>query len=328
MVSDKQIITAIPHVLKTINIPALGKKHQGKVRDFYFKDNKRILITTDRQSAFDINLGFIPYKGAVLNQLSAFWFTKTKHIIENHMIAIPDENVMIGKNCKGIPIEMIIRGYITGSTNTSIWHSYKKGERKIYGLHFPDGLVKNQKLLHPVITPTTHCNVESGHDERMTREEILASGVISEKIYKKMEEVTYALYKKGSEIAERAGLIMPDTKYEFGLFEDRLVLMDELHTPDGSRFWVKDTYQQKFQKGEEPENFDKEFIRLWYTERINPYKQIPPPMPQQLIISASHRYVAVYEKITGENFKAFSYPIEDRIIKSLQKACIITNINF
>src|SRR5262249_14169375 len=157
--------------------------------------------------------------------------------------------------------------YITCSTNTSIWYSYKQGERKIYGLDFPDGLKKNQKLSHPVITPTTKGSV-SGHDERMTREEILASGIVPKKIYEQMEEVTYELFRRGNEIAEKAGLIMPDTKYEFGMFAGKLTLMDELHTPDGSRFWIKDTYVQRCKKGEEPENFDKEFIRLWYTSRI------------------------------------------------------------
>src|SRR5579859_4066934 len=211
MVSDKKIILSIPHVLRTIDIPELGEKQQGKVRDFYCKNDQRILITTDRQSAFDVNIGYIPYKGAVVNQLSAFWFENTQDIIENHMISTPDPNVMVGKNCKGIPIEMVVRGYITGSTNTSIWSSYKQGERYIYGLHFPNGLQKNQKLSYPVITPTTHGGGKSGHDDRITKEEILKSGLVSEKIYKQMEEVTLALYKRGTDIVEQVGLIMPDT---------------------------------------------------------------------------------------------------------------------
>lgn len=323
MITDKQIIKAIPYLLKGIDIPELGEKQSGKVRDFYFKDNKRILITTDRQSAFDVNLGFVPFKGAVLNRLSAFWFNATKKIIDNHMISTPDPNVMIGKNCQGIPIEMIIRGYITGSTNTSIWYSYKKGERKIYGLDFPDGLKKNQKLEKPVITPTTHGGGKGGHDDRVTREEILKSGIVSKKIYEQMERVTYALYNFGSKLARGAGLIMPDTKYEFGMFEGKLILMDELHTPDGSRFWIKKTYKERFKKGLEPENFDKEFIRLWYTDRMDPYKTKPPMMPEELMVAASHRYIDVYEKLTGKEFNVFEYPIEDRIIRNLKKAGVI-----
>jgi len=315
--SDKQIIAAIPHVLKGVDIPKLGKKSHGKVRDYYIKDNKRVLITTDRQSAFDVNLGYVPYKGAVLTQLSEFWFKNTKDIVSNHMITVPDQNVMIGKNCTGIPIEMIIRGYITGSTNTSIWYSYKQGERNIYGLDFPEGLKKNQKLPHPVLTPTTHGGGIGGHDDRLTREEILKSGIVDKKIYEAMEEATYALFERGNQVVQKAGLIMPDTKYEFGLYEGKLILMDELHTPDGSRFWIKDTYEERFNKGMEPENYDKEFIRLWYTARIDPYKDPIPDMSEELMVTASHRYIDVYERITGKVFKGFEYPIEERIKKNV-----------
>lgn len=317
MIQSRSILNALPHVLKTVNIPRLGKKQQGKVRDFYILKDKRVIITTDRQSAFDKVLGYIPFKGAVLNQISAFWFENTKDIIENHIITIPDPNVSITKSCKGIPIEMIIRGYLTGTTNTSIWYSYNKGERNIYGLDFPDGMKKNQKLTTPVITPTTHAEIGQ-HDERLTRGTILKSGIISEKIYKKMEQITRELFERGTRIAEKAGLILVDTKYEFGIYEDKLILMDELHTPDGSRFWVKKTYQERFENSLEPENYDKEFIRLWYTARINPYKDVIPPMPDDLIVQASRRYIDVYEKITGTKFKSFTYPIEERIKKNIE----------
>lgn len=322
MVTDQQIIAAIPNVLKEINIPELGEKKHGKVRDFYFKGDEMITITTDRQSAFDVILGHIPFKGTVLNQISAFWFEHTKDIVDNHVISVPDPNVLVSKKCKGIPIEMIVRGYISGSTNTSIWYSYNKGERNIYGLDFPDGLKKNQKLPTPVITPTTHADY-GGHDERLTREKIITSGIINPEIYKQMEEATLALYQRGNEIAEKAGLILVDTKYEFGLVDGKLVLMDELHTPDGSRFWLKDTYEKHFNEGEEPDNFDKEFIRLWYAKRIDPYKDKIPPMPQDLIVSASKRYIEIYERITGQTFKVYEYPIEKRIIENLKKAEVI-----
>lgn len=311
---ETQIRDAIPHLLREVDIPGLGERGQGKVRDFYVRDNQRILVTTDRQSAFDINIGFVPYKGTVLNQLSAFWFENTGDIIPNHMIATPDPNVMAVKNCDGIPIEMVVRGYITGSTNTSIWFSYSRGERNIYGLDFPEGLRKNQRLSHPVITPTTHGD---RHDERLTREGILEGDIVPEEIYRRMEEATYALYQRGSEIAEGSGLIMPDTKYEFGMFGGRLILMDELHTPDGSRFWIRDTYEDRFDRGEEPENFDKEFIRLWYTERLDPYKDLVPPMPEDLVVTAARRYIEVYEKLTGQTFTPYEYPIGDRIRRNV-----------
>jgi len=322
MITDLQIIDAIPQVLKTIDIPQLGAKQQGKVRDFYFDNNQRILITTDRQSAFDVILGHIPYKGAVLNQLSAFWFEQCQDIIENHMISVPDANVMIGKNCEGVPVEMIVRGYITGSTKTSIWYSYINGQRTIYGIDFPDGLKKNEKLSQPVITPTTHAE-QGGHDERLTREEIISNGLVSEELYSQMEQTALALFEKGSEICEKAGLMLVDTKYEFGLYEGKLIQIDEMHTPDSSRFWIKDTYAERFANNEEPENFDKEFLRLWYAQQGYTGMGNPPEMDQQLIVAVAKRYVEVYEKITGKEFEVFQYPIEERIKENLKKAGIL-----
>ncbi|MGH7246148.1 MAG: phosphoribosylaminoimidazolesuccinocarboxamide synthase, partial [Candidatus Levyibacteriota bacterium] len=281
------------------------------------------LITTDRQSAFDINLGHVPYKGAVLNQLSAFWFNECKDIVDNHMISTPDPNVMVGKNCEGINVEMVVRGYISGSTNTSIWYSYKQGERHIYGLDFPDNLKKNQKLPTPVITPTTHGGGKGGHDERLTKEDIINRGLVSAALFEQMQKVALALFQRGTEICDKAGLILVDTKYEFGLHNGKLTQIDEMHTPDSSRFWIKDTYKERFEKGLEPENFDKEFLRLWYTDRMDPYKQTPPPMPEELVVAVSKRYVDVYEKLTGKAFEVFDYPVEERIKANLKKAGII-----
>jgi len=275
MLQTKTILNALPHCLKTINLPNGGEKLQGKVRDFYPFDKLRVIITTDRQSAFDFVLGTIPYKGAVLNQLAAFWFQKTKHIIPNHLISVPDPNVTIAKNLTPIPVEMVVRGYMSGVTKTSIWYSYQKGERMIYGISFPDGLKKNDKLPTPVITPTTHgspstsSGSSSGHDERLTKKEILEKKIVSKKIYEQMEQAALQLFAFGSKLAEKKGLILVDTKYEFGLDEKgRVTLMDEIHTPDSSRFWIKKTYKARIAKGLEPENFDKEFLRLWYFKRL------------------------------------------------------------
>lgn len=303
--------------LKTVDLEGLGKKFSGKVRDWYVVNSKRILITTDRISAFDKILGFIPQKGKVLNLLAAFWFEKTKDIVQNHMLSVPDPNVMIAKNCSAVPLEMVVRGYITGVTGTSIWGSYEKGDRLIYGLAFPDGLKKNQKLPQPVITPTT--KAEEGHDERLTREEILQSRIVPEKIYEQMEKAAYALFERGTEIAEKAGIILVDTKYEFGLLNGKLILIDEIHTPDSSRFWVRKTYLSRFEKGEEPENFDKEFIRLWYTNQVDPYKDALPQMPDDFIQQVSKRYIAIYEKITGKKFIPEKGNIAERIKKNLKK---------
>ncbi len=317
MIQSQSILKSLPHVLKTINIPSLGKKIQGKVRDFYIKGDKRILVTTDRQSAFDVILGCIPYKGSVLNILSAFWFNKTKHIVPNHMIAMPDPNVLIGKNCEPIPVEMVVRGYISGVTNTSIWGSYQKGERVIYGLSFPDGLKKNQKLPTPVITPTTHGGGKGGHDERLTKEQIIERKIVEKKLYEQMEKAALALFDFGSKLCQKKGLILVDTKYEFGLYKGKLTLIDEIHTPDSSRFWIGKTYISHFKKGLEPENFDKEFLRLWYAKRGYKGDGKPPEMAKQLIVDLAKRYIAVYEKITGKKFQAYQYPIEERIKKAI-----------
>ena len=306
MISNKKIIENIPLALKTINIPKLGKKHQGKVRDFYFIGDKRIIITTDRLSAFDRVLGCFPFKGQALNQLSQFGFEKTREIIQNHMISVPDPNVMVVKNCTLIPIEMVVRGYITGVTDTSIWGSYEKGEREIYGIKFPDGLKKNQKLPNPVITPTT--KAKTGHDERLTEKDILRKKIVTPKIWKDMKQAALALFEKGQKICNKAGIILVDTKYEFGLLDGKLILIDEIHTPDSSRFWLKGSHK----------NFDKEFLRIWYAQRGYKGDGKLPKMPAEFMAQVSKRYIAVYEKITGNKFQVFDYPIDKRIKDNLK----------
>lgn len=286
--------------LKTVNLKGFGEKHSGKVRDYYVKDDTRILITTDRISAFDRILGFIPAKGQVLNLLSEFWFKKTKDIVKNHVISVPHPNVMVVKNASSIPIEMVVRGYISGVTNTSIWGSYEKGERMIYGIKFPNGLKKNQKLKKPVITPTTKAEV--GHDERLTRVDIIKKKIVSEKIYKQMEKAALRIFARGSRICSKKGLILVDTKYEFGLLNGKLILIDEVHTPDSSRFWIKKTYRKRFDQGLEPENFDKEFLRIWFKERGYTGDGTPPKMTAALIKQVSDRYISIYEKLTGKKF--------------------------
>lgn len=320
MLQTKTILKALPKSLETLDLSNRGKKLQGKVRDFYIQKSHRIIITTDRQSAFDVNLGLIPYKGAVLNMLAAFWFSKTKHIIPNHVLTVPDPNVTIAKNLTPIPIEMIVRGYMSGVTKTSIWYSYQQGQRNIYGIPFPDGLKKNDKLPTPVITPTTHGGGKNGHDERLTKKEIIEKKLIDKKTYEKMEHAALQLFAFGSKLAEKQGLILVDTKYEFGLDEKGyLTLMDEMHTPDSSRFWIKKTYENRLAKGLEPENFDKEFLRLWYFKKGYQGDGNPPKMSKELVTALSKRYISVYEKLTGKTFKNFSYPIDKRIKKNVEK---------
>ena len=290
-------------VIKTVSLKNLGKKYQGKTRDFYIKGGTRIIVSTDRISAFDRNLGFIPHKGQVLSQLAMFWFNKTKHIIQNHIISNPHPNVLIVKNVKLIPIEMVVRGYISGVTNTSIWGSYQKGERVIYGIKFPNGLKKNQKLKKPVITPTTHPKAGSGlHDERLTKKEILNKKLLDKKMYELLERISLKLFALGTQLCSKRGIILVDTKYEFGMYKGQVMLVDEIHTPDSSRFWIKKTYKERFKKGLEPQNFDKEFLRLWFKKRGYTGEGKPPKMPQEFINKVRRRYVSIYQKITGHKF--------------------------
>ena len=304
-------------VFKTLDLDFLGKKYQGKVRDFYKHKGNRILITTDRISAFDRVLGFIPYKGQVLNQLSSFWFDKTKDIVANHQIKLIHPNVIVAVEAKPYPVEMVVRGYISGVTTTSLWHNYEKGERVIYGIKFPEGLKKNQKLVNPVITPTTKAK-KGAHDARLTENEILKKKLVPEKIWKQMKSVSLALFKRGEKICNKAGIILVDTKYEFADYNGELMLIDEIHTPDSSRFWKKDSYKKRFKKGLEPENFDKEFFRIWYAKKGYLGDGPPPKMDRELMDKTSKRYIKIYEMITGKKFRKENYPLEDKIKKEIK----------
>lgn len=304
-------------VLKTINLNFLRNKHQGKVRDFYKLHSQRILITTDRISAFDKVLGYIPHKGQVLNQLSQFWFDTTKDIVDNHQIEVIHPNVMVCVEAKPYPVEMVVRGYISGVTTTSLWHSYEKGERLIYGIKFPDGLKKNQKLQKPVITPTTKAE-KGNHDAKLTEEEILDKKLISQKVWKKMKEASLALFKRGEKICRRAGIILVDTKYEFADYKGKLMLIDEIHTPDSSRFWRVNSYLTRFKKGLEPQNFDKEFFRIWYAKKGYLGDGSPPKMSRDLMLKTSKRYIRIYEIITGHKFVRQKYPLDNNISKAIK----------
>lgn len=320
MVSRSQILDALPQALTGVDIPGLGGKESGKVRDFYIQPDKRIIVTTDRQSAFDVMLGTIPYKGAVLNQLAAWWFGQTEDIVPNHVLSVPDPNVTFAANCEPIPVEMVVRGYLTGSTKTSIWHSYEKGDREIYGLRFPDGMRKNDPLPQPVITPTTHGGGPGGHDERLTRQQIIEQGIVDGDLYAEVERIAFELFARGTELCKNRGVILVDTKYEFGLLDGKVTLMDEIHTPDSSRFWIADSYPHLHEQKKEPENFDKEFLRLWYADHGYRGDGDPPPMPEDLAVATAERYIAVYEKLAGKEFESFDYPIEERIIANIQAA--------
>lgn len=309
MLTHEDLVAAVPHCLAETDFVGLGQKYEGKVRDVYVGDGQRVLITTDRVSAFDRVLGLIPYKGQVLNQLSAWWFEQTADLVNNHVIAIPDPNVTVALEAQPLPVEVVVRGYITGVTSTSLWYLYEQGDRRPYGLALPDGLQKNDQLPQPIITPTTKAE-QGQHDERLTREEILAQGLVAPDLWAEIERTALALFARGQAVAARAGLILVDTKYEMGLVNGRLTLIDEIHTPDSSRYWIADTYEPG---GPEPENFDKEFMRKWFAAQGYRGEGTPPTMPADFVAQIAARYIAAYEKLTGRPFVPGAQPAVERI---------------
>lgn len=314
MLSHDDLLQAIPHALNSVDLDASwGRKIKGKVRDSYtLDDDKRVLIATDRVSAFDRNLGLIPYRGQVLNQLSLWWFEQTQDIVKNHVIASPDPNVTIAQEAQTLPVEVVVRGYITGVTSTSMWTLYDKGERRPYGIPLPDGLHKNDKLPTAVITPTTKAP-DGGHDERLTRDEIIQQGIVNADLWAQVESTALALFARGQQIAESAGLILVDTKYEFGLIDGELTLIDEIHTPDSSRYWLEDTYGDE----RDPEHFDKEFLRLWFAGQGYIGEGEPPIMPPEFIAQVAQRYISAYERLTQLDFDPQPLPSHQRIVDNL-----------
>lgn len=312
-----------PHlatVLDDATIPELPNHYRGKVRDNYdLPDGRRILITTDRLSAFDRILTCVPFKGQVLTQVARFWFETTKDICPNHVLAYPDPNVVIGRTLKILPVEVVVRDYLTGTTSTSIWTMYKAGRREMYGHSFPEGMSEHQKLPRTILTPTTKAAI-GDHDAPITETEIISRGLLSAEQWEKVSTIAFDLFGRGREIAERQGLILVDTKYEFGVDEDGNVLLaDEIHTPDSSRYWFKDTYSERVAAGQRPESFDKDFVRSWVAGLCDPYKDDIPPIPDDIVLEASLVYISAFERITGRSFEvpATAESVLARIRKNL-----------
>jgi len=295
-----KITQTLDHCITASDFP--GKKYVGKVRDVYDQGDNLLLVTTDRLTAFDRYLTSIPFKGIVLNQISAWWFAKTKHIIANHVIAVPAPDALLAKKCKIFPLEFIVRGYITGSTDTSLWTHYAKGMREYCGHQLPEGLIKNQKLSTPLLTPTTKSDV---HDEPLSAHEIITQKLMSQKDWDLVSATALRMFTYASEIAAQQGLILVDTKYEFGKDAmGNIIIADELHTPDSSRYWRTASYAQRLAAGEEPDNFDKEIIRLWYKKNCDPYQdKVLLEAPKELRIKVAERYIDLYEALTGREFE-------------------------
>ena len=305
------------------DLPLPGKM-SGKVRDWYILgDGTRLMVTTDRLSAFDRVLAAVPYKGQVLNQLSAWWFAATRDIIDNHLISVPDPNALIAREVEPLPVEVIVRGYITGVTSTALWQRYSLGERNIYGYDFPEGLTKNQKLPEPIITPTTKGGA-TGHDERLTCAEVTEKGLLDPDSWGKVKKAALALFARGQEKAAASGLILVDTKYEFGRGRDGgILLIDEVHTPDSSRFWKQDSHAQRVADGLEPELFDKEYVRLAYAKLGYRGEGEVPEIPDSVWETTSSLYRTIYEKLTGAAFKPGAYPVGPRLEAALRTKGIL-----
>ena len=317
--TDQQLID---NCLTDAEFPELPDFYRGKVRDAYgLPDGRRLLISTDRQSAFDQVLAAVPFKGQVLTQTARYWFDKTADICPNHVISYPDPNVALVKNLDMLPIEMVVRDYLTGSTETSIWPMYERGERLLYGHEFPDGLMKNQKLPETIITPTTKA-AQGDHDAPITEAEILETQLVTTEQWHELAEKSLALFTRGREMAVKNDLILVDTKYEFGVDENGIIVVaDEIHTPDSSRYWLADSYPARFASGENPESLDKEFLRLWIGAKCDPYKDPIPEIPATTLIEFSEKYIKLFERVTGQAFEKpdLSISVRDRIRNAISE---------
>lgn len=318
MVSDDRIYAELENTLEQAVFPEGAKAERGKVRDWLCRGDERIIVTSDRISAFDRVLGTIPFKGQVLNQLAAYWFEQTRHIVPNHIVSVPDPNIIVARECKQLSLEFVVRGYITGVTKTSAWTNYAAGVRNFCGHVLPEGLRKDQKLEKPILTPTTKHEV---HDRNVSREEAIAEGLIDAATFDAAAAICLDLYNYGVELAAKRGLILVDTKYELGLLDGKIVVSDEVNTPDSSRYWYADTYAARFAAGEPQRTIDKEYVRQWLAKEGFTGDGTPPVLPDEVRVEAAKRYIQAYELITGQPFKVSAEPVGIRVAKALATLC-------
>jgi phosphoribosylaminoimidazole-succinocarboxamide synthase len=306
-----------------IDLP-LDDRRDGKVRvSWSAGEHRRLIVTTDRLSAFDRVLAGVPYKGQVLNQLSAWWFERTADIVPNHVISVPDPNALLAREARPLPVEVVVRGHITGVTDTSLWGMYESGARSMYGYDLPDGLRKNTPLPHHLVTPTTKA-VAGGHDEPLSCAEVTERGLLAPALWDRVVEAALALFDRGVELGAAAGLILADTKYEFGLTaDDELILIDEVHTPDSSRWWVAESYDSRLAAGDEPESLDKEVVRRAFAAIGYKGDGPIPEVSGEVWSATTGRYIVAYERLTGMTFEPGAYPIADRLIENLTKAGLL-----
>jgi phosphoribosylaminoimidazole-succinocarboxamide synthase len=314
MIPDSQLHAQLPHTLRQIDLPGLGELYRGKVRDNYSRGDEIVMITTDRVSAFDHVLGTIPFKGEVLSRLTAFWFEKVKDIAPTHLVANPDPSVQVVKRAKQLPIEIVIRGYITGS----LWRDYQAGKAGAYGIEWPKGLRKDQRFDRPIITPSTKAEYGK-HDEPISEQEILAKRIVAPEVWSEATAVAQRLFQRGQEWARTRGLILVDTKYEMGIAGGKLMVIDEIHTPDSSRYWVSQEYDERFARGDDQQMLDKENIRQWLIKEhgFSGHGK-PPPLTDEVRVMLARKYIEVFERLTGETFTSSVGSVAERIERNLK----------
>jgi len=315
MITEDRIRAELDRTLEQTEIEGLGELERGKVRDSYLLGDRRVIVATDRISAFDRVLGTIPFKGQVLTQMAAYWFEQTRDIARNHVIDVPDPNIMIVAECEQLPVEFVVRGYITGVTKTSAWYNYQQGVRNFCGNALPDGLLKDQKFERPILTPTTKLEK---HDRSISREEAVTEGLIDEGTFDRAGEICFALYNRGVSVAAERGLILVDTKYEIGMQEGEFVVSDEIHTPDSSRYWFSDTYEELLKAGGDQRKLDKEYVREWLAAQGFLGDGDPPALTDEVRIEASRRYMQAYELLTGQTFEVSDETTGERVARALE----------
>jgi phosphoribosylaminoimidazole-succinocarboxamide synthase len=316
---DPRLSQQLPFTLSKTDFPALGTKYQGKVRDTYAQGDRLVLITTDRLSAFDHILTTLPFKGDLLNTLAYHWFQRTKHVVASHVIDMPDPCVIVGKRAQPFKIEFVVRAFLTGS----LWRDYEAG-RDPYGLALPKGLKKDQKFDQPILTPSTKAPIGE-HDEPLSEAAVVQRGIMNARDWAKAKEAALGLFAEGQKQTAANGLLLVDTKYEFGTFKDELVVIDEMHTPDCSRFWIAEGSQQRFERGEPQQMLDKENLRQWLlTERGFSGQGTPPPIPDDVRVMLAEKYVTAFERITGTKFEMKVGDVNQRLAQNLKRAKLIS----
>ena len=310
MLTDERMAEELEGTLDRTDFVDVGRAHKGKVRDSYVADGIRTIVTTDRQSAFDRILGTIPFKGQALSTIANFWFDKTSDIVPNHLLEVPDPNVVRARECNLVALEFVVRAYITGVTKSSLWFNYEAGRREVSGIQLPEGLRKNERLARPILTPTTKLEE---HDRNISRADAIRGGLIEEVLFDRIAALSFALFERGTEVAADRGLILVDTKYEFGVLDDEVVLIDEIHTPDSSRFWYADTYDELFADGKDQRALDKEPLREWFVERGFRGDGDPPTLPDHVRVETASRYIALAEEITQRPFEPTPTNARDRV---------------